>query len=436
MQHELHLVFISTQVKNNPLARKKNFFYQLSADGTFHFSNGDIIRVNKAMLGFHSYVFSNIFYGSSSKSDITINDFDSVSFRIFLDCLLGFEKYTETNARLIYPIALKFDVEKSFRDCINVLTPSCYLTDMDENVIVALNFLLLYNCTSLSESILKSIKNKCGILNLFEQEDYYLSLEPASMLKIIENISEMNSFFLKKIFKWGEHYLAKQNKTENTICSFLSEHNILTKIPSISFESVAALFEFHNIISQKRLYTSDQILQFLDETSKSCTAFKFPSQSSWVKISKGEVLKEKINFQYAVSSPETYVTEMNINVWRNDMICNNSIDNDENHDEIIAEYDICFYFKNQKRAHNRDYVKSKSIVKTKTVKIRRCKRSYMQEKIENLQCSITALEVVYRFHFDCRILKASLDTIPFAINDNQLYFTCCIEFPGAYKQKK
>lgn len=402
----------------DPLTRKKRFFYEDCADATLYFHDGKNIRVNKTMLSFHSPVFFNMFFCSSPRTVIVIDDFDSKTFKIFLDCLLGLEDYSTTNAVLIYPIAHKFKVDNSLKNCLEKLKWGCYSSKIDENTSCILNLAISYNCKDLTDTFTRAaLKDDWYIMNLLENERSYFLLEPESMLMVVKKINVMNSFFVEKIFKWGENYLMKRNKSLDSIRSFFSEHRILPYIIVNAFESVESIFQFHNKISKGKLFRSEEILHYLENVV--LRSSKLPKKSLWVIKKKGEILTEKINLQLLTNSETSAGAEKRLKFGTNDIIGCNLFDI---HKNGLAN---CEYYCLFKMGACKNEFRSKG---SQFIIQNRSQKGAALVAIKDSQVIITSLEVKYTFNVDCRILKTSLENIRGVVDDSKLYFTCGIEF--------
>lgn len=414
----------------DPLARKKQYFYENGADATLHFQNGESIPVNRHLLAFHSQRFTDIFFNPTPKSDISIIDFDPKSFKKFLDCLLGFDDYSVSNALIIYPIAFKYNVDSSLKGCLKVLQPPNHSNEMNENVILILNLALLYDCDSLIDGIMMFLRNKFGILNLFERDDYFMLLEPSSMTKVL-NCIVMRSYFLEKVYKWAENYLKKQNVPVDTTRSFLEKNRILPLNSLNIFESVQAIFEFHENISRKKLYTSDEILYYLKGNVLK-RLWRFPNKSQWVKINKGDIFEEKINFKKFLSLATSNVRDATLKIWRNEMIFDDLGKFTElklENKRVIVHYEWYYSYIDETHGNFDSCNELNSRIYLCTG-YSGCigRKSYCEYKFLNFKHRISSVNVKYTFNVDCRILKTSLDIIPFAVDDNELYYTCGAEF--------
>ena len=103
------------------MERKIKAVYELGADVSFKFENGDEIRINKTILAFHSQFFNDIFFCQSAESEFKVEGFDSETFKTFLDCLFGLKDYSVLDSLLIYPIAQQYQVKESLEKCVSIL---------------------------------------------------------------------------------------------------------------------------------------------------------------------------------------------------------------------------------------------------------------------------------------------------------------------------
>lgn len=354
-------------------------------------------------MGCNSSFFYELFFGENPKNEFHDTDFDSTSFRLFLDCLMGFKPYTDLDSLLIFPIAHKYKTEESLKRCIQALKPKV----MNETVCHTLNLALYYNCQELVDAVICFLNEKFDIFSLLENEELYSVLEPITLAKLIENI-KLNSSLVISIFKWAGKYI-KNKKKSASVVSFLKEHNIFEKGQKVNFESFEAIFDFLETEEIKDLFAVRKFYSLIKNKIAIDDPRRFPDSSKWVTVKKGEQLIEHFKFKDYVRSYLFNDAEVTLQVWRNEMIfmgkddasyvsCKMYTLNNSFPLWMVRTFPIC-YEKDGKYIY---------VIKIPTPCI--------PEKI------------LYTFNVDCRILKTSFDrNLLSEDKTDQYYFTYCIK---------
>lgn len=373
------------------------------------------------------------------KSDVFIDDFDSETFKKFLDCLFEFKPYTVKDALEIFPVAYEFNVQKSIQLCEEALNPS----SMDENVCLTLNLALYYECDDLTQNVINFLKNNYGIMNVIEDERYCLLLEPLSMATLIEHI-EIDSCILKKLYEWGIKYLKMQRKRLD-VSSFFEKYNLLKNISLNVFESAHSIYEFNECVAMKNFFTSDEILAYLK--SNICEGQnKIPSKSEWVQVEKHFAVKEHINFAkpLLISSSEGLDNNTHyLKIGTNKIVYFISPHLDRLYNAlgltwaelVTCKVNVSWGNNNYKIYHRRPhpYLTEEQLVSRNQLTsfnvVHKNKKFVYSVKlpVKPYYSELVSVDITYTFSFKCRILKTSLDVMPYAVDDGNLYFTSFVE---------
>lgn len=391
------------QVQNCQILRTKQLFYENCADVTFKFNDGTKIRANKVILAIHSLKFHQFFI-ESSEDVLEIQDFDVNAFKLFLDCLIGFQKCSPIDALLIFPIAWKYEAEELIKQCIDILSP----TVLNENVCLALNISLFCKCEELIEIIKTFLLDKVLINKLLNDEKLYFLLEPESMEMILRYV-EMDSYVLKNVFEWGDQYLKKNNKICN-LKDFFEELNFVKFFDISLFETMTSFLEFDKSELGKNFYTDKQFRDWVvdEEIDK--------RKSAWFNVKGGEVLVEKVKIK-DVLFQENFVTRFYIHSNREVYY---ELPNDVK--EIMIEYQYSFNFCDSQNG-------IKKFNRVRLLKnIKGTSYAYLEINIKLNTILDLELEINRKFNFDCRIIKKSPKSFLSVDGDEEeLYFTDLIE---------
>lgn len=375
------------------------------------------------MLAFYSNYFDEIFFGSQPKNDVNVEDFDCETFQTFLDCLIGLKPYTVIDALLIYPVAHKYHISECLTKCVDVLKP----TVLNENVMLAFNLAMFYECDELIDSVVNFLKNDFSIIQLLENEDFNQLLTPLAMSKLIDSVA-MDSYLWKKVFKWGETYLNKHGK-DMGVRRLFEENKILEKFSLLDFESGQSIFDFHNSVTKKKFLDPEEILVFFGNNTLKERG-KLPENSEWFLIKEGDEIEETITFIQPLSfgyydSPEK---GFDLEIWRNDIIiyvlpkCASNVKGKTLQCLVKYEYKDRppreIGFRNPLDLSNLYEGVEKDV----------------DDRSKNQACSIHINEpeniliirsiiCTYKFFCDCRVLKTTMNPNLGATDSKNLYFT-------------
>lgn len=207
-------------------------------------------------------------------------DEDSDSFKLFLDCLMGFENCTRRNVYAILPIALKYEVMELVEKWIDMLKPE----DFNEEVCLTLNLAIKYNCQGLLMELFEFLTEDGRINRIFDEAKYYHLLEPYSICKILDYV-KVDSFVLETVFKWAEYYLRKNGKPVD-FKNLFEECNIIDKIDLKCFETTSAIFNFNDSELARRYFTAEEILTYIRKNGLN------ECKSEWVRVEAGVEIEE------------------------------------------------------------------------------------------------------------------------------------------------
>lgn len=349
----------------------------------------------------------------ASSNEILIKDFDSETFKLFLDCLMGFKNYSIADALIVLPVACKYAVEKSIAKCVEVLTPN----ELNENVILALNLALYYNCGDLSKMIIDDfLVKKYLIQRVFNEEKFSFLLEPESVSALLSKV-EMDSYMIELVIKWGKNYLKEKNKVSN-LKDLFKTYNILYYIKLEHFETIDCIFKFHKSNLEFNLFSTDEILSLIE---MKLVALK----SEWVNIKKGETLIEK--FYANVNNLPIDLHNFEFLVTRNKLVFYERPCSTDDSKGIIS-WDI--YFSKLESLEEKGHCKAVEKIHRKNVGW----KSFIFPKLSINGGENFKFEVHYKFGFDCRIFKSSfLPSSSLGVglegkNQDDLYFTKTIVF--------
>lgn len=267
----------------------EEIFYHEAADTTVRLKDGKILKFNKAALCITSgnIILYELFLGKLREPDITdFIDIDHDTFKLFLDCIMGFQPYTFDNADQIFPVAWKYQIENVIDQCVEALTPS----KMSERIAELLNLALFYRCEKLEYTITRFIDYCYSPYKLLEKEAYCHSLEPDSMKLILSTPNKMiiDSSVLMALKKWADNYM-KNNTVLESVTSFLKKHDLLQFFKLEYFETTSAISEFCLSESGKNIFPVDEILAHLQNSNDLSHG-----KSKWEKIKKDCIITEEI----------------------------------------------------------------------------------------------------------------------------------------------
>lgn len=378
----------------------------------FKFKNGDAIKCNRYLLASkHLTFYKLLFDGELQPEKIKIKDFDSQSFKLFLDCLIGIKKCSQTDLAVILPIAFKYQIDEFIQKWLKLFKPSklelnAYLCDL-------LNSAFQFKCDSLVDSILEFLRKDCRIYKLLETQNLCLLLEPDSM-RILLNFVQMDSYMYKILFSWAKHYLKINNIKDMWFKGFFAKHKMFHFISLENFETPQSIFAFNEDPLTKKFFTNKEILDYLSKTVYS------KKKSQWVKMGKGE------SFEEVLTTGTLYLAKncsLQFDIHRNNVVFYEwPVDDITSPIDYVVSWRLLDVKNNNsailrfKIFHENDLIKS-----LKMAYLALCVQESGEEFILN------EIKINYTFNVDCRILKTSADfQMLFSVpekNDDVLFFT-------------
>lgn len=388
-------------------------FYEVYADSAATFSNGDKINFNGALLSAESNVWCHFLLTSD---EIDIKDFDSETFKLFLDCLMGFKEYTVTDALLIFPIACKYEVRKCIEKCTEVLKP----TELNENVCLALNLALYYNCEKLTKLIIDDfLVEKFLIQKIFNEEKFCFLLEPESVSALLSK-TKIDSYLIELVFKWGHNYLKGKIKSID-VKELFAAYDIDRYIQLECFEDIEAIFKFNESDLGLNFFTSQEILTYLRGKSA--------ARSEWVHIKKEEVITET----FCTDNENCFVSfnSFRLYITRNPVIFYEKPHALDKCGTDMIVWDV-YYYKVESEKENGHRTRVEGSVNMERL-CSQYKEGFFGHKTGlDKGKEEFKVEVRYKFLHDCRVLMTTF--LPKSIgakfvekDPNELYFTCNIE---------
>lgn len=358
--------------------RKKEIFYERLADKIFTFSDGKTLKVNKTLLSIESSIFEQLF--SASEDLVSIDDFDLSTFKLFLDCLLGFQDFSVEDALLIFPIAWKYETQELIDKCLEILKP----TVLNENVCLSLNIALFYKCDKLFHLVLKFLYERELIFKLLDEQLYCEYLEPESMLEILKLV-ELDSYMLINVINWGKHYLKKRKKLL-TLKEFFTQEKIIDFVNFSCFETAASFLDFSKTKIGKEFFTDTDFRMYVEEYGYDDRKIK------WVKVKAGEILTEKFIIK-SFGLSKKYVTKLKFH--RNKLVFFDVVDLKDN---VLASYEIVGkLLECHQEGDNVAFRRRFSFMSNR--KLCCCFKSFQTLDI----VSDVEVEVKINFNYDCRI---------------------------------
>lgn len=364
-------------------------FYERYADTTFRFADGRTLKVCHIFLAAKSTVFDQIFKESSGEKIIDVQDYDCTTFKLFMDCSMGFQECTVSDALLILPIAWKYEVQTLIKSCIGVLTPS----KLNEDVCLALNVALQCHCVVLIDKLIVFLNEKNCFYQLLDEAKYFMLLEPEAMYELLNHV-EMDSYILENVFKWANNYLKKKQILMDVKSFFIEyDHNIIKHLKLTCFETTNAIFKFNKSDLGKNFFTSEEFLTHIE------TEGYKKGESAWCKIKAGDTLIEKLIVKDVILT-KNFATIIWIS--RNTVVCYDSFENKQSRLILIS---ICCDLDGVETPCTEWGENSLFVKRNDTgynFKIL-CKAANTHI-IRNIN-----VEIKFKFYCDCRILKSSPD---------------------------
>lgn len=357
-----------------------------------------------------------------SEGNVSFHDYDIESLRLFLDCLFKFKDYTPEIALIIFPIAHKYQVRECLEKCIEVLSP----TKLNENICLALNLAVFYDCNILYDRIIhfltKNNDNDDGVHDVLLNEEYINLLEPAAMLKLLEFV-KIDENVVNVLCDWGENYLLKNGRVMS-LKVFFSEYQILDKISLKCFSTADSIFKFNEAERTKDFFTDKEVLDYFR------TRFLPAIDDEWVYVKKGEILTENFVFNPPIPMVKGFVHDLDI--FRNDLV----VDQLDSFVKNFISYSVTLGHKlPDKCCKNLHYgsTENNNLKCFQEFLSEDRSKKYIRIPIDpynniNLdKFGISEVKIVYTFNVKCRILKSLNNLTPKISNENNKFFTCDVQ---------
>lgn len=222
---------VEQEAQYEEITRRKDLFYNRFADTTLEFFDGQTLKVSSAFLIEKSSVFDKIL-----RSLPFVIGCKFEAFKLFLDCLMEFQDCSVDDALQIFPIAYEFKVGKLIEKCKNILRPA----ELNVYISLTLNMAVSVKCEELVGAIINFLLEKGRIFFLFSERSYYFLLSPGSVRELLSHF-EIDSFIMKKIFDWAEHYLKAHDEPVD-LKAFFTKHRIMEKLAVACFETMGVKF--------------------------------------------------------------------------------------------------------------------------------------------------------------------------------------------------
>lgn len=264
--------------------RLSRLFYEIAADVSFIFEDGQQINVNKALLATQSIVFQQMFFGQLREdTHIYIRDSEHRHFRLFLDCLMGFRCPDLNAALVVYPIADKYDARHLKSKCEN-----CFInSDISESVVQILDLGIVYNSKSIIETAVGLIRKK-GLEFVFRRTNENYTLTPRSVEKLLNHVKPSEKQFHELILAWASDYI-KNNNINSSVRRFLEDTRIWPKMTFENF-SIVDLINYYQNKTIRSLYTETERVSHFKEI---CTKkLDIDVECHLEKIEKGRTVRE------------------------------------------------------------------------------------------------------------------------------------------------
>lgn len=250
----------------------------------------EAISFSKSLLCYRSKSpkFYRLLYGPPHLKTFFIGDCKSNSFKTFLNCLMGFEKYTPDKALEILYIAWQYEVKKCLTTCLEILKPK----KIDKNLYHLLNMGVCYDCEALILSVLNFVfagKYKNSPCAFLENQFSFL-LTPKAMKRVFAHyklFGLVDSNLLMWIMHWGKNYLNNLSKS-CSLQELFKELEIFDGDEIECFETTGALFVFHMSKLGKNFFSAEEVTKFFKNKLES------HKRSQWKLIKNGESVVEKI----------------------------------------------------------------------------------------------------------------------------------------------
>lgn len=371
---------------------QEEIFYS-TADTTVQFSDGTTIKFNKRLLcsRSNSIILNQLLFGPINEEDtISLNDTDPDIFKLFIDCVMGFQDYTFENSVKIFPLAIKYEIENCINNCITSLTPR----KINENLCDALNLAKYYKCQKLLDVIKNFLCHNYDSFKLLEYEEYSTLLTAESMVELVKCL-EMDSYLWGALLRWALFFITTNNKT-CTVVDLFQEIGIMKSINLNTFESSKLLSEFGDSEIGLYFYPNDDISRRLKEMKRS-----LPKKCKWVKIEEGQSIVEKFQIQRRLLSQKKLSLSIDRNkaVFYNIIFYNQPVSDHKNQEMMSCEITVSGNSNNNyEKSFNYDSFNQKFSPRGHSI--------VTSDKNETIRVTIK-----WTFNFNCRILFTSFRPI-------------------------
>lgn len=267
----------------------------------FQFADGASITVNKGMLCYNvqSDAFYQMLFGPLKREIIEILDIESSAFKLFLDCVMGFEPYTHDNCLIIFPVVWKYQIENLIEKCKQFLLPTD-IQNVNEKTCEALNMAVKYDYVNLYSGIIHFIFKDYGLFKFLENKEYCLTIEPDSMFKILKKMPMyLDSFSVNVLMEWGKNYLEEHDEFEN-IYELFEKYKLTQFINYRCFETTSGFIDFSLSEFGKYFFKTDEIFSIL----RFSTNLEY-LKSKWIAVNKNEVVIEDITLEKFIAHQST-----------------------------------------------------------------------------------------------------------------------------------
>lgn len=360
-------------------------FYGPSANCAIQFENGNCLRFNKDVLyGCNDRLYA-VLNEHLQNGIIKIDDIDSSTFKLFLDCILNFQEYTFDNAIKIFPVAWKYKIENCINSCVEALAPS----SVNENLCDTLNLAKYYNCQKLLDRIKKFLSDSYDSYKLLEYEEYSNLLTAESMVELIKCI-DLDSLLWSSFLKWADFYILT-NDRPGGVESLLEELGIMKLISWNVFESHTGLARFLRSNIGLHFY-EDDLVKILREKKRT-----MPKYSKWIKVEEGQSFTETFVVRRRLLSPRKLMFSMN----RNKVLFYNQPKVEvENPRMMSCEIDI----NPGNETHSNDF-----FIESFKLKMDPSERTHTL--VVNDKNEVLRVTVKWTFYYNCRILLTSFKPV-------------------------
>lgn len=388
----------------------------------FQFNDGKTLRFNKAFLAVESEIFHQMFKESSQTGIIELEDHDFATFKLFLDCMMGFQKCTVLDALTVFPIAWKYETFNFIKKCLHILQP----ISLDENVCLALNLASLCGCKELVEAIVKFLSDKKQIYKVLDDKKYLHLLEPESVAILLKDL-KIDSYVLKNVFHWAEKYL-KKNKKNVDLKDFLKGYNIIDELTLSCFETSESLFNFMESDMGEDFFDLGDCWNYIKKVGhdhKKCNWVElkvnneeFTTVTEFFEIHNVPFLEDYKTVVHVERNPVVFYDYPEVDAEYN----SNEMSNEEENERLMINWSVKCKVMDEELQADQD-IGELDIDNF----IEREKSDFQFDYKQNIVTDIH-LQIDYDFYHDCRILKTSMEQMlyPMKVYKDNMYFTYSI----------